>query len=207
MGCNWSKRNDSKESQQNLYNESESESDYVSNEIDKIFVATSKSAVLCVDAATTSTFWTRRSAGVNVSAEKIPDWEGTGESFGIEERSKTEISEITAVEAEAEIPKSSPESPTIQRPNTSPVVSVQSVTELPLFKLLTHEKSRSFSNILECNMCYEPAKGYCIHCGLKRYCKNCYDENHDGLKHSFMNYKLKGKIDRKPSPLKNTPKI
>ena len=196
MGCNWSKRDDSKDPQQNLYNESESESesDYVSNEIDKIFVATSKSAVLCVDAAT-SPFWSRRSAGVNVSAGEIPDWEGTGDSFGKDERSKTEISEITAAEAEAEMPESSPDSPTIQHINTSPVVSVQSITELPLFKSLTHEKSRIFSNVLECNMCSKQAKGYCINCGLKRYCKDCYDENHDGLKHVFMNYKVNGKID------------
>lgn len=190
MGCNWSKRVDSKDPQQNLYNESES--DYVSNEIDKIFVATSKSAVLCVDAAT-SPFWSRRSAGVNVSAGEIPDWEGTGESFGNDERSKTEISDITV--PEAEIAESSPDSPTIKHINTSPVVTVQSITELPLFKALTQEKSRIFSKVLECSMCSKQAKGYCINCGLKRYCKDCYDENHDGLKHVFMNYKVNGKID------------
>lgn len=190
MGCNWSKRVDSKDPQQNLYNESES--DYVSNEIDKIFVATSKSAVLCVDAAT-SPFWSRRSAGVNVSAGEIPDWEGTGESFGNDERSKTEISDITV--PEAEIAESSPDSPTIKHINTSPVVTVQSITELPLFKALTQEKSRIFSKVLECSICSKQAKGYCISCGLKRYCKDCYDENHDGLKHVFMNYKVNGKID------------
>jgi hypothetical protein len=190
MGCNWSKRVNSKGSQYNSYNESES--DYVSEEIDRIFVATSKSAVLCVDAAT-SPFWSRRSAGVNVSVGEIPDWEGTGESFGKDETSKAEISEI--IVPEAEIPESSLDSPTIQHINSSPVVTVQSIAEMPLFKSLTQEKSRLFNKVLECNLCSKQAKGYCINCTLKRYCKECYDKNHDGLKHVFMNYKVNGKID------------
>jgi len=190
MGCNWSKRENVKDSKYNSY--SESESDYMSDEIDKIFTATSKSAVLCVDAAT-SPFWSRRSAGVNVSAGEIPNWEGIGESFGKDEKSNTEISDI--IVPEVEIPESTLDLPSIQHLNTSPVVTIQSIAEMPLSRSLTQEKRKLFSTVLECNLCSKQAKGYCINCALKRYCQECYDKNHDGLKHVFMSYKVNGKID------------
>lgn len=194
MGCNWSKRFDLKDPHPSSYylsNESDSDCTY---EIDQVFEATPTTTVLYVDAAT-SPFWSQKSAGVNVSAGEIPDWEGTGDSFGNEIKDQQELLEDPVKEIDI-LPISSSDSIEICHANTSPFIQTQSISEHPWFKSLTKERSRELSNVLECRICSKPAIGYCINCRLKRLCKECYENTHnDENRHVLMLYKITDKID------------
>lgn len=195
MGCNWSKRYDSKDlNDSSHYQSAECDFDYASEKIDQIFEATIQTPALYVDAAT-SPFWSRKSAGVNVSAGDIPEWEGTGESFENKVKDKSEVLKSTFKQIEV-LRVDSPVSYQILHVNTSPITPNQFIVEQPLIKSLTNERNRELSNILECRICAKPAKGYCIHCGLKRLCKECYKETHtEGDRHAFIPYKMTDKIN------------